>query len=101
MAITLQDLQRSSLSVVTGATADDILSGVDCRIMAIVIHHTSTATLSIDDAATYSSADFSVRCAANDQGVLYLGPGGIRITTGLSTSLSAGVAFIFYVSDPS
>ena len=100
MALTLQDLQRSSWSVITGATVDDILSGIDCRIMAMVIHHTSTATLSIDDAATYAAADFSIRCLANDQGVLYLGPGGIRISTGLSTSLSAGVAFIFYVSDP-
>ncbi len=100
MALTLQDLQRSAWSVITGATDDDILSAVNCRIMAIIVHHTATATLSIDDAATYSAADFSVRCLANDSGILYLGPNGIRISTGLSTSLSAGVGFIFYVSDP-
>jgi hypothetical protein len=101
MPLTKNDLQMAAWSVITGATDDDILSGGGYRIMAVSVKHTATATLSIDDALTHGGADdILVRCAANDTGFLNLGPGGFRISTGLSTSLSAGSASIFYIADP-
>lgn len=100
MPLTINDLRLASWSVITGATDDDILSGGGYRVMAMLVQHTSTATLSIDDAATYAAADVTIRCAANDTAYVSFAPGGIRIVTGLSTSLSAGVAQIFYIADP-
>jgi len=100
MALTLQDLQRSGYLYVTGATADDILSGVNCRIMAVVLSHTgAVGSITIDDAATHGTARLTLRCLADTTQSVDLSPGGWKISVGLST-VTTGNATIFYVSDP-
>lgn len=101
MPLTINDLQMAAWSSISGATGNDKLSGVDARIMAVHIFHTAAASIGIEDAATFGTAQFEVGIGSTGgNATVYLGPGGFRIRTGLSTSLTAGTAYIFYVSDP-
>jgi len=99
MAIAANDLATRPWTKIQAATGDATLTG-PIRIMAVNINHTATATLILYNALTQGGTDLiNVRCAVNDTGFVRFGPNGVLFGTGLSLTLSAGVAQVFYVAE--
>lgn len=99
MSIAVNDLLQRPWTKVQAATGDATVTGA-IRIMAVNINHTATATLILYNALTQAGTDLiNVRCNANDTGFVQFGPNGVRFGTGLSLTLSAGVAQVFYIAE--
>jgi hypothetical protein len=99
MGLSVNDLSTRAWTKINAATGDATVTGA-IRIMAVNINHTATATLLLYNALTQAGTDLiTVRTAANDSRFICFGPNGVRFGTGLSLTLSAGVAEVYYVAE--
>ncbi len=100
MSIAYNDLHTRPWTKLNASTADNAVAA-PIRIMAVNINHTATATVILANAVAASGATdiITVRTAANDSRYVSFGPNGVKFGTGLSVTLSAGVAEIYYVAE--
>ena len=100
MSLTINDIQSRPWTKVNAATGDATVTGA-IRIMAVSINHTATATIILYNALTQAGTDLiTVRAVAGGTGFIsFAGGGGVKFGTGLSLTLSAGTAEVYYITD--
>ena len=99
MGLSANDLMTRPWKKINAASGDATVTGA-IRIMAVNVNHTATATLILYNALTQFGTDLiTVRAVAGGLGFVSFGPAGTRFGTGLSLTLSAGTAEVYYLDE--